>query len=82
MRGGHRCAPHTCARYGAVALSTGWSLLGNHHQAVSGSFAPAPPPGVRCRLEKPYACFDEGTPRYRTTTVTEVPLVSGVFGVI
>lgn len=45
-----------------VALSSGWSLLGNHHHAASGSFAPTPPSGVRCQLVKPYAVFDDGTP--------------------
>lgn len=65
-----------------MALSSGWSLLGNHHQAASGSLAPTPPSAVRCQLVKPYACFEDGIPLYRTTTVTVAPFASGVFGVI
>ncbi len=34
-----------------VALSVGWSLLGNHHTAESGSCAITPPSGVRCQAE-------------------------------
>lgn len=45
-----------------AALSSGWSLLGNHHQAASGSPAATPPSGVRSQLVKPYASFDDGTP--------------------
>lgn len=75
------CEPSgTSTETSYVALSSGWSLLGNHHQAASGSLAPTPPSGVRCQLVKPYACFDEGTPLYRTTTVTAVPLARGVRG--
>lgn len=45
-----------------VALSSGWSLLGYHHQAASGSSAAIAPSGVRCQVLKPYALLVEGTP--------------------
>lgn len=57
------CVPSgTATETSYVALSLGWSLLGNHHQADSGSSAATAPSGVRCQVEKPYALFVEGTP--------------------
>src|SRR5439155_25075691 len=56
-----------------VALSSGWSLLGNHHQAISGSPTASAPPGVRVHAVKPAATTVDGMPEYCTTTVIASP---------
>src|SRR4051794_33281463 len=56
-----------------VALSSGWSLLGNHHHAISGSPTASPPPGVRVHATKPAAVTVDGMPEYCTTTVIAPP---------
>lgn len=64
-----------------VALSVGWSLLGNHQTAESGSCAATPPSGVRCQADQPSTLNSEGLPAYLTTTVTGVLRASGLAGV-
>src|SRR5947207_156783 len=56
-----------------VALSSGWSLLGNHHHAISGSPTASAPSGVRVHATKPAACTADGMPEYCTTTVIAAP---------
>ncbi len=45
-----------------VALSSGWSLLGYHHTAESGSCAATPPSGVRAQAVQPPIFNSEGFP--------------------
>lgn len=65
-----------------VALSSGWSLLGYHQTADSGSCAATPPSGVRAQAVQPLIFSSEGFPAYRTTTETSLPFASGPAGVI
>src|SRR4051794_8321454 len=64
-----------------VALSVGRSLLGYHHQAISGSPTARAPSGVRIQAVNPAATLVEGTPEYCTTTVMAPPSVTGRAGV-
>src|SRR3954469_837257 len=71
----------TATETSKVALSLGWSLLGNHHQASSGSPTASAPSGVRTQAVKPAATLLEGTPEYCTTTVIAWPRVTDRDGV-
>lgn len=64
-----------------VALSSGWSLLGNHQAAESGSCAATPPSGVRCQADQPSTLNSDGFPAYLTTTLACLPFWSGWAGV-
>lgn len=64
-----------------VALSSGWSLPGNHQTAESGSCAATPPSGVRCQAVQPSTLNSEGFPAYLTTTVSGVLRARGFAGV-
>lgn len=64
-----------------VALSSGWSLLGNHQIAESGSCAATPPSGVRCHADQPSTLNSEGFPAYLTTTLACLLRWSGWAGV-
>ncbi len=64
-----------------VALSSGWSLLGNHQTAESGSCAAIPPSGVRCQADQPSTLNSEGFPAYLTTTAARRSFASGWAGV-
>lgn len=65
-----------------VALSSGWSLDGNHQAADSGCCAATPPSGVRCHAVHPSIFTSDGLPAYRTTTETGRSFGSGTAGVI
>src|SRR5690349_24489458 len=63
-----------------VALSRGWSLLGNHHAADSGSPMARAPVRVVTQGVKPPTRRVEGVPSYVTVTVIELPLATACFG--
>lgn len=76
------CVPSgTLTETSKVALSSGWSLLGNHQTAESGSCAATPPSGVRCQADQPSILNSEGFPAYLTTTVAGLSFCSGWAGV-
>jgi hypothetical protein len=64
-----------------LALSVGWSLLGYHHQAISGSFTASAPSSVRFHEVKPEATTEDGTSSYCTTIVSGCPVATGRAGV-
>src|SRR5439155_21218379 len=80
--GGVGCTPLliTCRSSGTstemsyVALSSGWSLLGYHHQEISGSLTASAPSAVRRHEVNPLTLTIDGMPESATTAVNG-PLV-------
>ena len=64
------------------ALSRGWSLAGNHHTAMCGSFMVTTSEVLASQLRSPFDASAAGTPAYRTTTRNCCPGVSGEGGVM
>jgi hypothetical protein len=59
----------TSTEMSKVALSFGWSLLGNHHHAISGSPIARAPSGVCVHAVKPLTLTWDGVPAYCTAMV-------------
>ena len=65
-----------------VALSRGWSLAGNHHGAMCGSFMVTTSRSSASQLLSPRYVAAPGRPRYSTLTVNVAPDGIGSSGVI